>query len=45
MSKLTVSVNPDVVAPPDTPILRSIRGALKRGSVAAYRKHLRAKYR
>jgi hypothetical protein len=32
-------------SPPDTPILRSIRGSLKKGSVADYRKHLAAKYR
>lgn len=33
------------VSPPDTPILRSIRGSLKRGSIADYRKHLTEKYR
>jgi Family of unknown function (DUF6364) len=31
--------------PADTQILRSIRGSLKKGSVADYRKHLAAKYR
>lgn len=30
---------------PDTPILRSVRGVLKRGDANEYRKHLVAKYR
>jgi hypothetical protein len=30
---------------PDTPLLRSIRGILKKGSLEDYRRHLAAKYR
>ena len=30
---------------PDAPVLRGLRGALKKADVAAYRKHLAAKYR
>jgi uncharacterized protein DUF6364 len=30
---------------PDTPILRSIRGSLKRANLDDYKKHLSAKYR
>lgn len=38
-----------VVAPPgadlrDSPILRSLRGSLKKGDVEAYRNHLASKY-
>ena len=29
----------------DTPILRSLRGSLKRADIAEYRKHLASKYR
>ena len=32
-------------AHPDTPILRSLRGSLKKADLADYRKHLSAKYR
>jgi hypothetical protein len=35
----------DPASPPETPILRSIRGTLEKGSVADYRKHLATKYR
>jgi len=38
-----------VADPPErtraTPILRAVRGILRRGSVEEYRKHLRTKYR
>ena len=30
---------------PDTPVLRSLRGSLKTGSVESYRRHLQSKYR
>jgi hypothetical protein len=30
---------------PDTPILRSVRGVLKKADLSEYRKHLAAKYR
>ena len=32
-------------APSDTPILRSVRGVLKKADLSEYRKHLAAKYR
>lgn len=30
---------------PDSPILRAVRGSLKKADIADYRKHLTAKYR
>jgi antitoxin component of RelBE/YafQ-DinJ toxin-antitoxin module len=32
-------------AAPDTPILRSLRGSLKKADAEAYKRHLAAKYR
>ena len=38
-------VEPVSPAAQDAPILRSVRGALKKADLAGYRKHLAAKYR
>lgn len=38
-------VEPVSAATRDAPILRSVRGSLKKAGLAGYRKHLAAKYR
>jgi hypothetical protein len=49
VSKMVEDYLATVAAPPspvaDTPVLRTVRGALKQASVGDYRKHLAAKYR
>ena len=42
---LSAVVEPASRAPGATPILGSVRGILKNGSIDEYRKHLAAKYR
>jgi len=43
-SYLAAVAGPSPIAP-DTPILRSLRGSLKKASLDDYKKHLSAKYR
>jgi Family of unknown function (DUF6364) len=50
VSKMVESYLAAVADPPlrstrDTPILRSVRGSLKKADIYGYRKHLAAKYR
>jgi hypothetical protein len=42
---LAAVASPSSTVAPDPPILRSLRGSLKKADLAAYRKHLIAKYR
>jgi uncharacterized protein DUF6364 len=42
---LTAVAEPASPASGDTPVLRSIRGVLKKGNIDDYRRHLAAKYR
>jgi hypothetical protein len=42
---LAAVVDPPTPAKRDAPILRSLRGSLKKADIADYRKHLAAKYR
>ena len=44
-SYLAAVAAPDFPAGPETPILRALRGSLKKADLAGYRKHLAAKYR
>ena len=39
------AVSSDSAAPPDSPILRSLRGTLKNADLNGYREHLASKYR
>ena len=49
VSKLVQAYLSDLAEPPvpreEPPVLRSLRGTLRRADVRDYRKHLRAKYR
>lgn len=49
VSKLVQAYLSDLAGPPapadEPPVLRSLRGTLKRADVRDYRKHLRTKYR
>jgi hypothetical protein len=42
---LEAVAEPTPAAAPDTPILRSLRGSLKKADVQTYKRHLAAKYR
>ena len=42
---LAAVAEPSLPATPDAPILRSLRGSLKKADLDDYRKHLAAKYR
>jgi antitoxin component of RelBE/YafQ-DinJ toxin-antitoxin module len=42
---LAAVVNPPAPTTRDAPILRSLRGSLKKADIEEYRKHLAAKYR
>ena len=42
---LATVIEPTSPASADTPVLRSVRGALKNADIGDYRKHLTAKYR
>jgi antitoxin component of RelBE/YafQ-DinJ toxin-antitoxin module len=42
---LEAVAEPSAAAAPDTPILRSLRGSLKKANVEAYKRHLVTKYR
>jgi hypothetical protein len=42
---LAAVAGPPAPATRDAPILRSVRGSLKKADIAEYRKHLSAKYR
>jgi antitoxin component of RelBE/YafQ-DinJ toxin-antitoxin module len=42
---LSAVANAAALPDPDTPILRSVRGSLKKADLKGYRKHLATKYR
>ena len=42
---LSAVAEPAFASRPDTPILRSVRGSLKKADLAGYRRHLADKYR
>jgi hypothetical protein len=42
---LAAVADPLAASRPDTPILHSVRGSLKKADLAEYRRHLAAKYR